>query len=93
MPLEKLELNHAGLQELLNSQEVYSDLWKRGTRVLQRAKDTAPVVSGDYKDHLRLTEAHTDRATVRVAGYAKHTLVVEAAYGTLAKSLDAGRGE
>lgn len=89
----KVKLNHAALQDILDGEAMTRELWARGQRVLERAKDTAPVLTGEYKSKLRLEEAHTDRAVVRVAGYAHHTLVVEARTGNLARALDAARGE
>lgn len=89
----RVEMNGRGVEELLTSPEVRADLRDRAERVLGAARDEAAgfIVTGNYYNGLKIREDTTDRAVVRVVGTAPHSHLVEAAHGTLARALDAGR--
>lgn len=91
MARTKLKLNHRGIGELLNSDEVGDMLEEKMRPALARAKATAPVDSGDYRDGLHLERIHTDRVVVRIVGSTDHDLAVEADTGNLARALDEAR--
>ena len=86
--MARIKLNSAGVKELLNSEGVRADLTRRAGRVLTAAQLRAPVSSGDYKGSLRIIQATTDRAVVRVGSDAPHAGIVEANTGNLARALD-----
>lgn len=88
----KVTLNHAGVRALLNDEGVRTELTRRAERVLAAAKASAPVESGEYRDNLHIEQATTDRAVTRVVGDTRHSLVVEAHTGNLARALDAAGG-
>ena len=87
----RVDLNSAGMEELLNSSDVRAELTSRAEQALSAAKADAPVASGEYRDSLKILQATTDRAVVRVGSDAPHALVVEANHGVLARALDSAR--
>lgn len=89
----RTRLNHGGMAELLKSAGVRAALTARQERTLARAKATAPVATGAYRDSLHIEQATTDRAVVRVVSDSAHALVVEANTGNLARALDAAGGD
>jgi hypothetical protein len=91
VPRTVIVLNSAGVKELLNDPGVREELTRRAEQVLARAQDTAPVVSGDYADSLRIEQATTDRAVVRVVADSDHAVYVQAATGHLSRALDAAK--
>lgn len=88
----RVELNHGGMRDLLNSPGVRAELTRRAERVLARAKPTAPVESGEYQASLHIEQDTTDRAVVRVVAGTDHGMAVEANHGTLARALGAAGG-
>ena len=88
----KVTLNHGGIAELLKSSEIRNALTERADRILAAAKASAPVDTGAYRDglHVEVVE-HRSRVVARVVGVTDHDMLVEAAAGTLARALDAGR--
>lgn len=91
MARAKVKLNSRGVGDLLKSDAVRASLTVRAERILAAAKASAPVVTGNYRNGLKIVQDTTDRAAVRVAGTAPHSHLVEANHGTLARALDAGR--
>jgi hypothetical protein len=83
MPRTVIVLNSAGIKELLNDPGVREEPTRRAEHVLARAKDTAPVVSGDYAESLHIKQATTDRAVVRVVADSDHAVYVQAHTGHL----------
>lgn len=88
MPNVRIQLNSAGMRELLQSAGVRADLRGRGERVLAAAQASAPVASGEYRASLHIEETTTDRAAVRVVSDSDHALEVEARTGNLSRALD-----
>lgn len=88
----RVELNPAGMAELLKSAGVEADLQRRGSSVLAAARAGAPVDEGDYQRSLHVETVITDRATVRVRSGTDHGYLVEATTGNLARALDAAGG-
>lgn len=85
------KINHLGMSELLKSTGVRSELTSRASGVLSAAQSSAPVESGAYRGSLRIEQATTDRAGVRVVAGVPYALEVEAATGNLVRALDAAR--
>jgi hypothetical protein len=92
MPRVRVQLNSAGMAALLRDPGVQEDLEQRADAVLSVAQGLAPRDSGDYEDSLHTEVVTTDRVTVRVVAGTDHALLVEAATGNLARSLDAAGG-
>ena len=88
----RVKVDTAGIGKLLHSNELRGELTRRMNRVLDQAKATAPVVSGDFKDSMHLEQATTDRAVVRVVADSPDAQWAEAHSGTLARALDAAGG-
>lgn len=92
MPRRDVELNAKGIGALLKSDRMRADLRRRAQTVLDAAKASAPVDTGDYRDSGHLEEDTTDRAVVRVVFDDPKSTLVEAKTGNLARALDAGAG-
>lgn len=88
----RVELISAGMRELVNDPGVRRHLEKRGRKVLDAAREDAPVASGDFRDSLRLISTTTDRVSVRIGSDDPAVMFVEASTGLLARSLDAAKG-
>lgn len=86
-----VKLNSAGMRELLTSAGLAAELHARAERIAAAARAVAPVASGEYRDSIHVEdEVHGDRVVSRAYADAPHAMVVEAAHGTLGRSLDAG---
>lgn len=83
----KVNLDSGGMEALLKSAGVRAVLRARAEQVASRARSTAPVESGEYRDSIRVVSDTTDRAVERVVATADHAAVVEAKTGNLARSL------
>lgn len=89
----RIELNRAGIREILKSPEVAAELHRRAERVAAAARASAPVESGAYLAGIEVVdEVHKDRVVSRVYAKAPHSHLVEANTGNLARSLDAAGG-
>ena len=88
----RVTLNHGGMRALLNDAGVRADLTRRMGPVLGEAVASARVATGAYRDSLRIEQATTDRAVVRVVADVPHSFVVQASTGNLARALDAAGG-
>lgn len=88
----RVELNHAGMEQLLKSAELAAHLRDRGARVADAIRATAPVITGQYRDGVTVIEEVTDRAVVRIGSTAPYADQVEAEHGTVARALDAAGG-
>lgn len=62
---------------------------RKARAILERAVASAPVLTGEYRDSLRL---ESDEDGVRVVAASGHSLLVEARHNTLARALAAERG-
>lgn len=89
-----VEFNQSFFDSIMRSAGVQSMQQAAAERVLQRAKATAPVRTGAYRDGLHIARAERKyRTAFLVVGSAPHTLLVEAKTGNLARALkSAGRG-
>lgn len=89
----KVKINHRGVEDVLRSPGVESDLIDRAERVAAAAESSAPVRSGDYKDSIvAFTEMHQDRVVAHVSVGVRYGMLVEANTGNLARALDAAAG-
>lgn len=92
MARPKVKLNSGGVRGLLNDAGVRAELRRRMGPVLAAAQANAPVESGAYRASLRIEDATTDRAVVRVVADVDHAIVVEAKTGNLARAIDSAGG-
>jgi hypothetical protein len=90
--LEAFALNPAGIVELLKSESLAADMRRRVATVEERAKSTAPVVSGDYRDSITSgTFDDGDRTSGYVQADVAYACEVEVRHRTLGAALgDAG---
>jgi hypothetical protein len=92
MARTKVKLDHSGMASLLKDSGVRAELRRRAEPVLSAAQADPHDDTGAYESGLRIEDATTDRAVVRVvAGDAKGH-ILEAKYGILARALDAAGG-
>lgn len=88
MARTKVKLNGRGVQEYLDGKHgIEALLQDEAEERLERAKASAPVVTGSYRDSIHIETDHTDRMVKRVVADAPHALVVEANTGNMARSL------
>jgi hypothetical protein len=84
----RVTINHRGIQEYLDGKHgVEAVLEREAQQSLDRAKASAPVRTGAYKDSLHIETVHTDRMVKRVVADVDYAPVVEAGTGNLARSL------
>jgi hypothetical protein len=81
-------INHREIQSYLDGGHgVEAMLDAEAEERLARAKASAPVRSGTYRDELHIETDHTDRMVKRIVSSVPYALVVEADTGNLARSL------
>lgn len=93
MPKVKVKLNSAGVVDIFE-QWASRDGARRAARVAAQARATAPVVSGTYRDSIRVSrETHgRGRPVFHVGPSVDYGMEVETATGTMARALDAAGG-
>jgi hypothetical protein len=90
MTLVNIQIDEAAIQALAATPAVKRDMRARGRRVVQSAKDAAPVYTGEYQDGVEDGE-------VLIVASADHSIYVEhgtrepghPAHNTLSNALDA----
>ncbi len=88
MARSTVRLNHAEVQSYLDGGHgVEAMLEAEAETAASRARSSAPVASGAYRDSIRVETAHTDRMVKRVVADVPYAMVVEANTGNLARSL------
>lgn len=85
----RIKLKSSGMEAMLKSAGVRSQLDGPAEAVLAAAIADAPVKTGNYRDSLHIEDDTTDRAVKRIVASAPHAHLVEAQSGTLARALDA----
>lgn len=84
----RVKINHAGIQEYLDGKHgVEGLLDSEAKKAADRAKASAPVKTGAYKDSIHVETDHTDRMVKRVVADVPYAMVVEADTGNLGRSL------
>lgn len=76
-----------GMRDLLNDPGVRGALTTLAGPVLGRAQAGAPVDTGEYRASLRIIQATTDRAVVRVGSDDDKAMVIESRTGNLARAV------
>jgi len=92
MARAKVALNSAGMKALLNDPGVRAELTRRMGPVLAAAQAGAPVDTGEYKASIKIEQATTSRAVVRVVATDWKSHIIEANTGNLARALDSAGG-
>ena len=104
MSRPRIELNAAGISEMLRSPGVRADLQRRAEAVASAARASAPVQTGAYRDSIEVemtTAADlgiafrfggNDRPAAIVNASARHAPLVESRTGNLARALNAAGG-
>lgn len=87
-----VRISAGGARAVLRAPGVVARLDAMGERVAERARMTAPVDTGAYRDGITVWSDVTDRAVTRVGSTAPHARLVEANTGNLARALDAAGG-
>jgi hypothetical protein len=80
----------AGIREILNGPEVRAQLVAIGERAAQNARAAAPVVTGAFRDGIRVnTRPSRDgaRTIVEVGSTVPYARRVEAAHGVMARAM------
>lgn len=84
----RIKLNSRGIQSYLDGGGgVDALLEAQAQESAARARASAPVASGGYRDSIRVETDHTDRMVKRVVADVPYAMVVEANTGNMARSL------
>lgn len=88
MAKARVRLNPAGITAMLKSPGLRDELERRASNAAERARSSAPVESGNYKNSITSgSEEHPSRLVGRVYANAPYALIVERNHNTLSKSL------
>ena len=96
--VSKVVINHAGMDDLLSDPAIVAALTGAAQTAATRARGTAPVKSGRYREGIRVRVTNAaalgmhfrtsnGRPAVVVEATAPYSMVVEARTGNLARSL------
>lgn len=91
---KRIELDHAGMEQMLKSAPVRAELRVRAERIKAAAIQISPTgdeADGHYKDRFEILESTTDRARVAILNTSSYSAAVEAKHRPLGRALDAGR--
>lgn len=92
MAKPRFDHDYAGVGQMLRGAGVAEEVRARAEAVASRARSTAPVTSGAYRDSIRVETDITDRVVAHVVADVPYALVVEFATGNLGHAVDAGGG-
>jgi hypothetical protein len=93
MARTKVILNRRGMDSLMHSRDIESDLERRGGRVADQAKRLAPKVSGAYSDSIEVeVDDHPSRVAVHISAGVPYATKVEASHRVLGQAIDAAGG-
>lgn len=91
--LRDVQLISSGMHDLLHDKGVERDLRRRAERVAARARSTAPVLTGAYRDSITVeTSSPHDRVVARVIAKDEKSHVIESRTGNLSRALDSAGG-
>jgi len=83
----KIELNHREMHDLLTGAEVEAPLVEIAQKIAARARSTAPVDTGAYRDGIRVETDETDRSAARVVAHHWNSAIIESRTGNLKRAL------
>lgn len=87
MARAKIRLDSRQMSALLKSQQMRPPLEQIAEKWAARARSTAPVDSGEYRDSITVVEDTTDRAVARVVARSRKSSLVEARTGNLKRAM------
>jgi len=88
----RVELNDAFFENLGHLPSIVGLTYAAALKVEARAKATAPVLTGAYRDNIMIERADTEHRVVwRVIAVEEHSMVVEARTGNLARAMNSVR--
>lgn len=83
----KLVTNGAGIEAMLRSGPIADAVMEVAERIADRARATAPVESGDYKEGIvTVADPSPSRARAEVRATAEHSALVESRTGNLRRA-------
>jgi len=83
----KIKLNHGDMAKLLKSDQVRPPLTEIAEKMASRARSSAPVDSGAYRDGISVESDTTDRAVERIVAHDYKSSIIEARTGNLKRAL------
>lgn len=87
----KFKANRKGMNELLHSEMVKTEIARRAKRIAAQANANAPVgETGALSASHHVVEDETDRARARVVSELPYAITVEANTGYFSRALDGG---
>lgn len=87
-----VDFNESFFDDILQSSEVEALCESKAKQALAIAKAKAPFKTGDYRNGLAIEVGRSaHRKVFRVVGHSRHTLLVEAKTGNLARAIKAVR--
>ena len=88
MASTKVKLNSRGIEQLLKGSAAEKACKPEAEKAAERAKASAPVASGAYRDSIHVEEVdHPTRTVWQVVADVPYAMVVEADTGNMARSL------
>ena len=87
----RVVIHDAAIAGLVGEPGVKADNYQRAERVLEQARSTAPVASGEYRAKLHIEKAAgaNGAEVLRITAGTDHDIYVEADTGNLTRALDA----
>lgn len=83
----KIKLNHAEMAKLLKSDQMRPPLKAIAEKTASRARSSAPVDTGAYRDSIDVESDTTDRAVERVVAHDHKSSLIESRTGNLKRAL------
>lgn len=83
----KIELDHREIKDFLTGPEIESALRDIAEKAASRARATAPVASGAYRDSIKVEVDETDRTAVRVVAHDWKAAIIESRTSNLKKAV------
>lgn len=87
MARAKLKLNSGQMAALLKSDQLRPPVRAEAEKIAARARATAPVDSGEYRNSITVVSDTTDRVVERVVAQDDKAAVIEARTGNLKRAL------
>jgi hypothetical protein len=82
-----IKIDRQGLGEFLHGPEIREALRVYAIQMAARARASAPVDSGAYRNSIRVEDDTTDRAVVRVVAHDRKAIILEAKTGNLKRAM------
>lgn len=87
-----MQFNNGFFEELGRSSGVENLVMSAAERVADKARSTAPVDTGAYKNSIKVEKKHQDRVVALVTAEDDNALIIESRFGTLARALRSTHG-